>query len=47
MPIPKLMEASNYWIQLEVLIARVWNGEDVSSLVEQLDQQMRTQIVKN
>lgn len=47
MPLPKLMEASNYWIQLEVLFARVWNGEDVSSLVEQLDQQMRTQLVKN
>lgn len=44
MPLPKLMEASNYWIQLEVLFARVWNGDDVSSLVEQLDQQMRTQI---
>lgn len=47
MPLPKLMEASNYWIQLEVLFARVWNGEDVSSLVQQLDQQMRTQLVKN
>lgn len=47
MPLPKLMEASNYWIQLEVLFAKVWNGEDVSSLVEQLDQQMRTQLVKN
>jgi len=47
MPLPKLMEASNYWIQLEVLFARVWNGEDVSSMVEQLDQQMRTQLVKN
>lgn len=44
MPLPKLMEASNYWIQLEVLFAKVWNGDDVSSLVEQLDQQMRTQI---
>ncbi len=47
MPLPKLMEASNYWIQLEVLFARVWNGEDVSSMVEQLDRQMRTQLVKN
>lgn len=44
MPLPKLMEASNYWIQLEVLFAKVWNGDDVSSLVEQLDRQMRTQI---
>ena len=44
MPLPKLMEASNYWIQLEVLFARAWNGEEVSSLVEQLEQQMRTQI---
>lgn len=47
MPLPKLMEASNYWIQLEVLFAKVWNGEDVSSMMEQLDQQMRTQLVKN
>lgn len=47
MPLPKLMEASNYWIQLEVLFARVWNGEDVNGLVEQLDQQMRTQLVRN
>ncbi len=47
MPLPKLMEASNYWIQLEVLFAKVWNGENVSSMVEQLDQQMRTQLVKN
>lgn len=46
-PLPKMMEASNYWIQLEVLFAKVWNGEDVSTMVEQLDQQMRTQIVKN
>lgn len=44
MPLPKLMEASNYWIQLEVLFARVWNGDDIGSLVEQLEQQMRTQI---
>lgn len=47
MPLPKLMEASNYWIQLEVLFAKVWNGEDVNALVERLDQQMRTQLVKN
>lgn len=47
MPLPKLMEASNYWIQLEVLFAKVWNGEDVNGLVQQLDQQMRTQLVKN
>ena len=46
MPLPKLMEASNYWIQLEVLFAKVWNGDDVSSLVEQLDQQMHTQITQ-
>lgn len=46
-PLPKMMEASNYWIQLEVLFAKVWNGEDVSTMVEQLDHQMRTQIVKN
>ena len=32
---------------LRVGNAKVWNGEDVNGLVQQLDQQMRTQLVKN
>lgn len=34
--LPKMLETGNFWMQLEVLFSRVWNGEDVTTLVEQL-----------
>jgi len=35
-PLPKMMETGNFWLQLEVLFSRVWNGEDVTNLVKEL-----------
>lgn len=35
-PLPKMMETGNFWLQLERLFARVWDGSDVSEGVEQL-----------
>lgn len=43
-PLPKMMETGNFWLQLENLFAKVWNGEDVASLVQQLSDQMMSQI---
>lgn len=43
-PLPKMMETGNYWLYLERLFARVWNGEDVTSLVEELAQQITFQL---
>ncbi len=43
-PLPKIMETGNYWLYLERLFARVWNGEDVEPLVGELEQQIITQI---
>ena len=34
--LPKMLETGNFWMQLEVLFSKVWNGEDVTTLVEQL-----------
>ena len=43
-PLPKMMETGNYWLYLERLFARAWNGEDVSVLVEELSQQISVQL---
>lgn len=42
--LPKMMETGNYWIQLEVLFSKVWNGSDAATLLEELATQISTQI---
>lgn len=42
--LPKMLETGNYWLYLERLFARVWNGEDVTALVQELDQQITFQL---
>lgn len=36
-PLPKMMETGNYWLLLERLFAKIWNDEDVTALVQELD----------
>lgn len=43
-PLPKMMETGNFWLQLERLFARVWNGEDVTALVQELSDQIISQV---
>lgn len=43
-PLPKMMETGNYWLYLERLFARVWNGEDITALVQELDSQISFQL---
>ena len=43
--LPKMMETGNFWMQLEILFSRVWNGEDVATLVQELADQIAVQIV--
>lgn len=45
-PLNKMMDTSNFWLQLEILFAKVWNGEDVGGLVKALEEQLETQIIK-
>ncbi len=42
--LPKMLETGNFWMQLEVLFSKVWNGEDVTTLVEQLADNMARQL---
>ncbi len=43
-PLPKLMETGNFWLQLEGLFSRVWNGADVTQLVQELADTVSTQV---
>ncbi|MCD8037851.1 MAG: sugar ABC transporter substrate-binding protein [Lachnospiraceae bacterium] len=43
-PIPKLLEASNFWVELETCFARVWSGEDANAQLKSLSEQIKTQL---
>lgn len=43
-PLPKMMETGNFWLQLERLFSSVWNGADVTEMVEELNSQILSQI---
>jgi maltose-binding protein MalE len=45
-PLNKMMDTSNFWLQLEILFSKVWNGEDVGGLVKALEEQLETQIIR-
>lgn len=43
-PLPKMIETSNFWVNLELLFASVWNGEDANTELKNLSEQMMLQI---
>ena len=43
-PIPKMMTTSNYWVQMEIAFTRVWNGEEVSAVLQDISEQIMTQV---
>ncbi len=45
-PLSKMIETSNLWIQLEVLFSKVWNGGDANTLLQEMANQISSQIVK-
>ena len=42
--LPKMIETSNFWIQLEILFSRVWEGEDAAGLLKELSDQITSQL---
>ena len=42
--LPKMMETGNFWMQLEGLFSKVWNGADANALLEELAGQIDLQI---
>lgn len=46
MPLPKMVEASNYWVQLEIEFTKVWNGADPDETLRELSDTIGAQIEK-
>lgn len=44
--LPKIMEASNFWVQLEVAYTGIWQGEDADTVMKNLDEQIRGQLAE-
>ena len=42
-PIPKMIETSNYWIEMEISFARIWDGEDENLTLKALSEQIMAQ----
>lgn len=42
--LPKLLETSNYWVEMELAFTKAWLGEDVNQLLKNLSEEMKTQI---
>ncbi|MBO6015919.1 MAG: extracellular solute-binding protein [Lachnospiraceae bacterium] len=43
-PLPKMLETSNFWVQLEICFTDIWNGADVNTSLRQLSEQIKTQV---
>lgn len=41
---PKMLETSNFWVQLEVVFSEVWNGADANEELKALSEQIMEQI---
>ncbi len=43
-PMPKMVEVSNFWMQLEIAMRDIWEGADINASVKALSEQMMTQV---
>lgn len=43
-PMPKLMETSNFWVLLEIAFANIWDGSDVNQTLRELSENVKLQI---
>lgn len=43
--LPKILEVSNFWVQLELAYTKIWDGQDVDDVLRQLSEQMKTQVM--
>lgn len=41
---PKMIETSNFWVQLETMFSQVWNGADANQMLKKLSEQIMQQV---
>ena len=44
-PMPKMIETSNFWVELEIAFARIWDGEDANDDLKALSEKIMSQVV--
>ncbi len=43
-PMPKMIETSNFWVELEIAFAKIWDGEDANSDLKALSEKIMGQV---
>lgn len=44
-PMPKMIETSNFWVELEIAFAKIWEGDDANSDLKALSEKIMSQVV--
>ncbi len=44
-PMPKMVETSNFWVELEIAFAKIWSGEDANQDLKALSEKIMSQVV--
>lgn len=44
-PMPKMVETSNFWVELEIAFAKIWDGEDANKDLKALSEKIMSQVV--
>ena len=44
-PMPKMIETSNFWVELEIAFAKIWDGEDANSDLKALSEKIMGQVI--
>ena len=44
-PMPKMIETSNFWVELEIAFARIWDGGDANDELKALSEQIMGQVL--
>lgn len=42
--VPKITDLSNYWIEMEIVFANIWRGNDVQEEIDAVNQSVQTQL---
>ncbi len=44
-PMPKMIETSNFWVELEIAFAKIWEGDDANDDLKALSEKIMSQVV--
>ncbi len=44
-PMPKMIETSNFWVELEIAFAKIWDGDDANEDLKALSEKIMSQVV--